>query len=74
MLENAKFLFTFEKVQHAGLQVQIDYLKASIMTGTTILYMNAANHLSREVSKFPEFTAQNRVTSVVEACIASLTH
>ena len=53
MLEDAKVRFLFEKVQHAGLQLQIESLKASIMTGAGVLCKNAANHLITSVSQLP---------------------
>ena len=65
MQEDAKIRTLFEKVQHSGLQVQIDALKAQITTGTNITYTTAANHISTAVSILPEYTAKNRIISCV---------
>ena len=50
MLEDAKVLFIFKKLQHAGFQVKTEALNASITTGRSVLYTTADNHLITEVS------------------------
>ena len=67
MLEGAKVRLLFERVQHSGLQVQIEYLNDSITTGIDIFYTTAANHLSAAVSQLTEYSARNRVIYGVEA-------
>ena len=61
MPDDAKLRFLFEKIQHAGLQTQIEALRASITTGTAVSYVTAANHLSTAVSQLPEYVAKSRV-------------
>ena len=54
MIEEEKVRFLFEKVQHSELQLKIESLKASILTGTSISYTTETNHLSTVVSYFIE--------------------
>ena len=65
--EDANIRFIFDKVRHDGLQLQIKALKASIVTGTSILYTTADKHISRAVSQLSEYSARNRVISGVDA-------
>ena len=67
MLENAKFSFLFDKLQHAGLQANIEALKASINTRTAVSYTTVSNHLSTGFPHLPEYSAQNRIISIVDA-------
>ena len=57
--------FLFEKVQHPGLRVVIESLKAQQTTGTQVSYTMAANHLSTAVSELPEYIAKNRTIGAV---------
>lgn len=58
--------FLFEKVQHPGLRVVIESLKAQQTTGTQLSYTMAANHLSTAVSELPEYIAKNRTIGAVQ--------
>ena len=58
--DSALLRFLFEKVQHPGLQIVIESLKAQQTTGTDVTYTMAANHLSTAVSTLPEYIAKNR--------------
>ena len=58
--------FLFEKVQHPGLRVVIESLKAQQTTGTQVSYTMAANHLSTALSELPEYIAKKRTIGAVQ--------
>ena len=59
MSDEAKVRFLFRKVQHTGLRISIDALKASQTMGTTISYTMAANNLPTATSELLEYIANN---------------
>ena len=59
--EEEKIRFLFRKLQHTGLRISIDALKASQTMGMTISYTMAANHLSTETSELWEYISKNAI-------------
>ena len=70
MLDEAKMRFLFRKLQHTGLCIFIDSLKASQTTSTTILYTMVANHLSTVTYDLRDYIAMNAI-NVLEVQIGS---
>ena len=67
MTEDAKIRFLFKKIQHSGLESDVEAMKAKITTEPpgTVTYTTVANHILTAVSELPDFLSRNHKVSGV---------
>ena len=67
MTEDATILFLFKNIQHSGLAISVEAMKAKITTEPpgAVTCKTVANHISTAVSKLPNFLSRNHKVSGV---------